>query len=143
MPQVPGRPERLRPKHQNLVLKCYPRLPKNAAADVKPNNSELSYLLYYASTRQHKLPKVGSYLESKTTYDVGHSQSARVQITLQILTAVLEHHTISRASGFALIAPSVSCAFFLCSCLSIFPSSLAPSQTTTSDGDDNQRDHFR
>ncbi|KAI5370117.1 Putative protein EFR3 [Septoria linicola] len=107
MPQVPGRPERLRPKHQNLVLKCYPRLPKNAAADVKPNNSELSYLLYYASTRQHKLPKVGSYLESKTTYDVGHSQSARVQITLQILTAILEHHTISRASGFALIAPSV------------------------------------
>lgn len=107
MPQVPGRPERFRPKHQNLVLKCYPRLPKNAAADVRPNNSELAYLLYYASTRQHKLPKVGSYLESKTAYDVSHSQSARVQITLQILTAVLEHSTINRASGFALIAPSV------------------------------------
>jgi hypothetical protein len=108
MPQVPGRPAQIRPKHQNLILKCYPRLPKNAAADVKPNSSELAYLLYYASTRQHKLPKVGSFLESKTASDVYYNQSARVHVTLQILTAILEHNTINRTSGFALIAPSVS-----------------------------------
>lgn len=108
MPQVSvPSPGQIRPKHQKLILKCYPRLPKNATADVKPNNSELAYLLYYASTRQHKLSKVGHFLESKTTSDVWHSQSARVHVTLQILTAILEHNTINRASGFALIAPSV------------------------------------
>ncbi|KXT11707.1 hypothetical protein AC579_6966 [Pseudocercospora musae] len=107
MPQVPGRPQRIRPKHQQLILKCYPRLPKNSAADVKPNSSELSYLLYYASTRQHKLPKVGHFLETRTTSDVYHWQSAAVHVTLQILTAILEHNAINRASGFALIAPFV------------------------------------
>lgn len=108
MPQVPGRPQRLRPKHAQLILKCYPRLPKNSAADVKPNSSELSYLLYYASTRQHKLPKVGHFLETRTASDVYHWQSAAVHVTLRILTAILEHNTINRASGFALIAPFVS-----------------------------------
>ncbi|EME49027.1 hypothetical protein DOTSEDRAFT_67909 [Dothistroma septosporum NZE10] len=99
--------QKARPKHQLLVLKCYPRLPKNSTADVKPNSSELSYLLYYASTRQDKIPKVGTFLEQKTAHDVGRYQSTRVLVTLQILTALLEHKEISRASGFALIAPSV------------------------------------
>ncbi|KAF2207459.1 hypothetical protein CERZMDRAFT_62768 [Cercospora zeae-maydis SCOH1-5] len=98
---MPSRPEKLRPKHQSLVLRCYPRL------DTKPNGSELAYLLYYVSSRQNKIHKVGDYLESRTQYDVAHSQSARVQITLQILTAILEHNAIHRGSGFALIAPSV------------------------------------
>lgn len=99
--------QKARPKHQLLVLKCYPRLPKNSTADVKPNSSELSYLLYYASTRQDKLTKVGTFLEQKTAHDVYRYQSTRVLVTLQILTALLEHKEISRASGFALIAPSV------------------------------------
>ena len=71
-----------KPKHQLLVTKCYPRLPKNSAADVKPNGSELSYLLYYASTRRSKLQKVGSFLEHKTAKDVSRWQSARVLVTL-------------------------------------------------------------
>ena len=58
-----------RPKHQILILKCYPRFQKNVQ-DVKPNSSELSYLLYYASTRRSKLQKVGSFLEKKVTSDV-------------------------------------------------------------------------
>ena len=58
-----------RPKHQVLILKCYPRFQKNVQ-DVKPNSSELSYLLYYASTRRSKLQKVGSFLEKKVTSDV-------------------------------------------------------------------------
>ncbi|KAI4177041.1 MAG: hypothetical protein LQ343_000521, partial [Gyalolechia ehrenbergii] len=57
-----------RPKHQVLILKCYPRYQKNVTK-VKPNSSELSYLLYYASTRRSKLQKVGSFLEKKTTND--------------------------------------------------------------------------
>ncbi|KAK5165963.1 plasma membrane localization protein [Saxophila tyrrhenica] len=97
----------LRPKHQLLVLKCYPRLPKNSAADVKPNGSELSYLLYYASTRRSKLHKVGSFLERKTASDVYKAQSARVLVTLQILTTLLENKAVGGGSGFALIAPYV------------------------------------
>lgn len=58
-----------RPKHQVLVLKCYPKFQKNNV-EVKPNSSELSYLLYYASTRRSKLPKVGAFLESKAQRDV-------------------------------------------------------------------------
>lgn len=99
--------QKLRPKHQLLILKCYPRLPKNSAADVKPNGSELSYLLYYASTRRSKLQKVGSFLERKTASDVSRSQSARVLVTLQILTALLENKAVGAGSGFALIAPYV------------------------------------
>ena len=99
--------QRMRPKHQLLILKCYPRLPKNSAADVKPNGSELSYLLYYASTRRSKLQKVGVFLERKTASDVSRSQSARVLVTLQILTALLENKAVGAGSGFALIAPYV------------------------------------
>lgn len=97
----------LRPKHQLLILKCYPRLPKNSAADVKPNGSELSYLLYYASTRRSKLQKVGAFLQKKTASDVYRSQSARVLVTLHILTALLEHKVVGSGSAFALIAPYI------------------------------------
>lgn len=62
-----------RPKHQVLILKCYPRFQKNAA-DVKANASELSYLLYYASTRRSKLQKVGAFLEKRTTVDVSKAR---------------------------------------------------------------------
>jgi hypothetical protein len=58
-----------RPKHQVLVLKCYPKFQKNNT-DVKANASELSYLLYYASTRRSKLQKVGDFLDKRATSDV-------------------------------------------------------------------------
>ena len=61
--------QRCRPKHQVLVLKCYPRTTKGAV-DVKPNSSELSYLLFYAQSRRSKIQKVGSFLEKKTASDV-------------------------------------------------------------------------
>ncbi|KAM0719956.1 hypothetical protein Q7P37_004091 [Cladosporium fusiforme] len=99
--------QKLRPKHQLLVLKCYPRLPRNSAADVNPNGSELSYLLYYASTRRSKLQKVGTFLERKTANDVYKAQSARVFVTLQILTALLENKTVGSTNSFSLIAPYV------------------------------------
>lgn len=37
---------------------------------MKPNSSELSYLLYYATTRRSKVQKVGQFLEKKTASDV-------------------------------------------------------------------------
>lgn len=61
--------QKCRPKHQVLILKCYPRFQKNVQ-DVKPNASELSYLLYYASTRRSKLQKVGAFLEKKAASDI-------------------------------------------------------------------------
>jgi protein EFR3 len=52
-----------------MILKCYPKYQKNVT-DVKPNSSELSMLSFYTSTRKSKIPKVGAYLEKKTSSDV-------------------------------------------------------------------------
>ncbi|KAJ9608079.1 plasma membrane localization protein [Cladophialophora chaetospira] len=81
--------QKCRPKHQVLVLKCYPKYQKTVQ-EVKPMSSELSYLLYYASTRRHKLQKVGDFLEKKTAGDVWKRRLGNVQVTLQILTAIIE-----------------------------------------------------
>lgn len=61
--------QKCRPKHQVLVLKCFPPTARGAV-DVKPNSSELSYLLFYASSRRSKIQKVGQFLEKKTASDV-------------------------------------------------------------------------
>lgn len=100
--------QKMRPKHQVLILKCYPRLSKNsAAAEIKPNASELSYLLYYASSRRSKLTKVGTFLEKRTVSDLNKSRTSSVQITLLILTAFLNNPAIGGAgpAGFGLFAP--------------------------------------
>ncbi|KAM7222872.1 hypothetical protein V8F06_001770 [Rhypophila decipiens] len=81
--------QRCRPKHQVLVLKCYPRTIKGAV-DVKPNSSELSYLLFYAQSRRSKISKVAEFLEKKTASDVYRQRIGNVQVTLQILTALIE-----------------------------------------------------
>ncbi|PVH84986.1 hypothetical protein DL98DRAFT_511923 [Cadophora sp. DSE1049] len=81
--------QKCRPKHQVLILKCYPRTTKGAV-DVKPNSSELSYLLYYATTRRSKVQKVGAFLEKKTASDVWRARIGNVQVTLQILAALIE-----------------------------------------------------
>ncbi|ETN46898.1 uncharacterized protein HMPREF1541_01087 [Cyphellophora europaea CBS 101466] len=81
--------QKCRPKHQVLVLKCYPKYQKGIQ-EVKPSSSELSYLLYYASSRRSKLQKVGAFLEKKTASDVYMRRLGNVQVTLQILTAVIE-----------------------------------------------------
>ncbi|KAJ5161297.1 hypothetical protein N7492_006689 [Penicillium capsulatum] len=78
-----------RPKHQVLTLKCYPRYQKGVP-EVKPNPSELSYLLYYASTRRSKLPKVGAFLEKRVAKDVWRRRLGNVQVALHILTALIE-----------------------------------------------------
>ena len=68
-----------RPKHQVLILKCYPRFQKGVQ-EVKPNSSELSYLLYYASTRRSKLQKVGAFLEKRAARDVWRGKIGYVGI---------------------------------------------------------------
>ncbi|KAF3354788.1 Prefoldin subunit 4 [Verticillium dahliae VDG1] len=81
--------QKCRPKHQVLVLKCYPRTTKGDV-DVKPNSSELSYLLFYATSRRSKIQKIGSFLEKKTASDVWRLRIGNVQVTLQILAALIE-----------------------------------------------------
>lgn len=94
--------QKCRPKHQVLILKCYPRTTKGAV-DVKPNSSELSYLLFYATSRKTKISKVGKFLEKKTASDVWHQRIGNVQVTLQILEALVE----KSPKDLPLIAPSV------------------------------------
>ena len=81
--------QRCRPKHQVLILKCYPRFQKNVQ-EVKPNPSELSYLLYYTSSRRSKLQKVGAFLERKAASDVaknrlgyGRNRSSDAEIDIE------------------------------------------------------------
>lgn len=81
--------QKCRPKHQVLVLNCFPRHHKHNV-EVKPNSSELSYLLYYASTRRSKLQKVGEFLDKRTTSDVWKGRIGNVQVTLQIVKALIE-----------------------------------------------------
>jgi hypothetical protein len=73
--------QKCRPKHQVLVLKCYPRTTKGAV-DVKPNSSELSYLLYYATSRRSKIQKIGAFLEKKTASDVWRLRIGYVPLRL-------------------------------------------------------------
>ncbi|ODQ63313.1 hypothetical protein NADFUDRAFT_84463 [Nadsonia fulvescens var. elongata DSM 6958] len=75
-----------KPKHQRLILQCYPA---GASVDKKPNPSELSYLLYYVSTRRAKLLKVGAFLEKKTRSDVSRGKAGNVQVTLALLDAII------------------------------------------------------
>ncbi|KAF9879396.1 hypothetical protein CkaCkLH20_02939 [Colletotrichum karsti] len=94
--------QKCRPKHQVLVLKCYPRTSKGAV-DVKPNSSELSYLLFYATSRRSKIQKIGSFLEKKTASDVWRQRIGNVQVTLRILTALIE----KAPKDLPLVAPNV------------------------------------
>jgi hypothetical protein len=51
---------------------------------------QLSYLLYYASTRRSKLTKVTDFLDKRATSDVWKGRTGNVQVTLQIVTALIE-----------------------------------------------------
>ncbi|KAG7663576.1 EFR3 [[Candida] subhashii] len=76
-----------RHKHQNLIEQCYP---PGKAVDKKANPSELSYLLYYASTRRVKLEKVIKYLEERTAHHAKHNRTGNLQVTLQIVKGLIE-----------------------------------------------------
>ncbi|KAK6509612.1 plasma membrane localization protein [Arthrobotrys musiformis] len=82
-------PNMCRPKHQILILKVYPKFQKGAV-EIKPNGSELSYLLYYVSTRRSKLQKVGAFLERRTVRDVYKRRTGNVRVTLEICRALID-----------------------------------------------------
>ncbi|KAK9496255.1 hypothetical protein V1508DRAFT_394430 [Lipomyces doorenjongii] len=78
---------KFRPKHQRLILQCYPG---GRSQEKHPNTSELSYLLYYVSTRRTKLQKVGRFLERKVRSDVWRGRAGNVQVTLDISKALID-----------------------------------------------------
>lgn len=57
--------------------------------DARPNKSNLSYLIYYASTRRTKLDKVGSFLVKKTRHDALHNRVGNLQVTLYIVQELI------------------------------------------------------
>ncbi|ODQ48893.1 hypothetical protein PICMEDRAFT_14416 [Pichia membranifaciens NRRL Y-2026] len=77
-----------RPKHQKLILQCYPS-PKLSTAETKPNQAELSYLVFYASSRRTKLEKVGEFLLKKTSADISHKRVGHLKVTLYILQELI------------------------------------------------------
>lgn len=77
----------LHSKHQKLILQCYP---PGKGVDKRANPLELSYLLYYATTRRVKLEKVIEYLKHKTKNDVRGHKSGNLAVTLVIISALIE-----------------------------------------------------
>lgn len=78
---------KLAPKHQKLIRQCYP---PGRAPEKRPNASELSYLLYYVSTRKVKLQKVAAYLEKSAKSDLYKEKVGNVQVTLAIVDALID-----------------------------------------------------
>lgn len=79
-----------RPKHQKIILQCYPS-PNLPLAETLPNAAEVSSLIYYASTRRTKLDKVGTFLTKKTSSDVAHKRLGHIIVTLHILNQLLDN----------------------------------------------------
>ncbi|KAG7191724.1 plasma membrane localization protein [Scheffersomyces spartinae] len=90
-------------KHQKLILQCYP---PGKGVDKKPNPSELSYLLYYASTRRVKLEKVVTFLDRKTKHDTSHNRTGNLQVTLAIVSALIEKCS-DNLNSFAVLVSSI------------------------------------
>lgn len=81
-------PSMFKKKHQKLILQCYPS-PKLSITETKPNQAELSYLVFYASSRRTKLEKVGNFLLKKTAADISHKRVGHLKVTLYILQELI------------------------------------------------------
>ncbi|KAJ3085555.1 hypothetical protein HK102_014058 [Quaeritorhiza haematococci] len=71
--------------HVTLVNKVYPTEPGQEG----PQSSNLSYLVFYASSKPHKLPKIGAYLEKRVKVDMRRNKNVYIKITLDIINALL------------------------------------------------------
>ncbi len=83
-------PYMFKPKHQKLILQCYPPKKLSVNGESMPNKSKLSYLVYYASTRRTKLEKVSSFLYKKTESDVSRGRLTNLKVTLYILMELVD-----------------------------------------------------
>ncbi|KAG0339411.1 plasma membrane localization protein [Podila horticola] len=72
-------------KHASLINNCYPSRPEEKG----PKSSELSYLIFYATSKPAKLTKVGIYIERKVARDYKKKRLADVHCSLEIIKALL------------------------------------------------------
>ncbi|KAG2205250.1 hypothetical protein INT47_009515, partial [Mucor saturninus] len=73
-------------KHATLINNCYPE----KEGEKGPRSSELSYLVFYASSRPVKLTKVGLFLEKKVERDIAKGRKQSNQVSLEIIKALIE-----------------------------------------------------
>ncbi|KAF9212998.1 plasma membrane localization protein [Podila verticillata] len=72
-------------KHASLINNCYPSRPEEKG----PKSSELSYLIFYATSKPAKLTKVGIYIERRVARDYKKKRLANVHCSLEIIKALL------------------------------------------------------
>ncbi|CAJ0912043.1 20978_t:CDS:2 [Entrophospora sp. SA101] len=72
-------------KHATLINNCYP----NGPNELNPKSSELSYLVFYASSKPAKLTKCGAHLEKRVASDVKKHKKQDTDVSLQIISKLL------------------------------------------------------
>ncbi|KAF9970204.1 plasma membrane localization protein [Actinomortierella ambigua] len=72
-------------KHASLINNCYPARPDEKG----PKSSELSYLVFYATSKPAKLTKVGNYIERRVVRDIRKKRLSDVHCSLEIIKSVL------------------------------------------------------
>ncbi|KAF9929942.1 plasma membrane localization protein, partial [Modicella reniformis] len=72
-------------KHATLINNCYPARPEEKG----PKSSELSYLVFYATSKPAKLTKVGSFIERRVARDYRKRRLSDVHCSLGIIKALI------------------------------------------------------
>ncbi|TPX34914.1 hypothetical protein SmJEL517_g02605 [Synchytrium microbalum] len=72
--------------HVVIVNAVYPNQPGQEG----PQSSNLSKLIFYASSKPQKLAKIGTYLEKRLRLDLRRYRVGYVRVTLQILSALID-----------------------------------------------------
>ncbi|KAF9942325.1 plasma membrane localization protein [Mortierella alpina] len=72
-------------KHASLINNCYPTRPEEKG----PKSSELSYLVFYATSKPAKLTKVGNFIERRVARDYRKKRLSDVHCSLEIIKALL------------------------------------------------------
>ncbi|KAI8358604.1 hypothetical protein B0O80DRAFT_441085 [Mortierella sp. GBAus27b] len=72
-------------KHATLINNCYPTRPEEKG----PKSSELSYLVFYATSKPAKLTKVGSFIERRVARDHRKKRLSDVHCSLEIIKALI------------------------------------------------------
>ncbi|KAF9093432.1 plasma membrane localization protein, partial [Mortierella sp. GBA35] len=73
-------------KHASLINNCYPSRPDEKG----PKSSELSYLVFYATSKPAKLTKVGNFIERRVVRDHRKKRLADVHCSLEIIKTLLQ-----------------------------------------------------
>ncbi|KAG0315231.1 plasma membrane localization protein [Dissophora globulifera] len=72
-------------KHATLINNCYPSRPDEKG----PKSSDLSYLVFYATSKPAKLTKVGNYIERRTVRDFRKKKLSDVHCSLEIIKTLI------------------------------------------------------